>query len=297
MVRWFMILFWTVCFVGCHPKAPWYRPVKQLDFSRTKKVRVSRQDMTPYLQSQYVFQGGPGDQLLLTWWDADKLRNAILQIAADGRLSTPFSGRLQVRGLSLHQIESKIRVFMQKYYYRPQTTLRWYKIVSTRISVLGSVIRPGSFSRYSPVRLSSLLAMVGGLKRAVDPVQAQFAADLSRAFVKRGGKVITPDFAALLRGDTRQDIWILPGDTVFVPAQQRKEYILLGEVKRPARYLSLRRVHVFELIAAGGGRKQDASEEVLLVRGSLSKPKVYRLHLGEMMAGRQPNFYLSPGDM
>jgi polysaccharide export outer membrane protein len=193
----------------------------------------------------YVFRGGVGDQIELVWWELEQMRTAILQVGADGYITAPLAGRIRAQGQALFEIESILREGFRKYYHEPQITLQWKKILSAQITVLGSVRHPGRFAQASPLRLSALLAMAGGVHLAEDDIQGALRADLNKFFVRRGEQLIAPDVAALLRGDAQEDIWILPGDHVFVPVRERMQYIVLGEVHKPGRVISLRRLNLF----------------------------------------------------
>ncbi|MCB9640030.1 MAG: polysaccharide biosynthesis/export family protein [Myxococcales bacterium] len=274
---------------------PLYPPAKSAVL--IAPIAAKRQDMRPYLTHDYIFRGGVGDQLQLNWWEAEQMKQVVLQIGADGAITAPLAGRVQAQGKALFEIEASLRKRFQQYYQEPQMTLQWKQILSAQMTVLGCVRRPGSYAQASPVRLSALLAMAGGVRLVVDEVQGKQSADLEKSFVRRGEQLITPDISSLLRGSLHEDIWILPGDHVFVPARERMQYIILGEVSKPGRVVSLRRLHLFELIATVGGMKESAGPDLILIKGSIAKPTAYRVPYRAILAGKAQAPWLEPGDV
>jgi protein involved in polysaccharide export with SLBB domain len=122
---------------------------------------------------------------------------------------------------------------------------------SIRVFVLGDVVNPGSYT------VSGLATMTGGLFAGggVKPIGS-----LRNVALRRDGNTVaTLDlYDLLLRGDTRNDVRLQPGDAIFVPPIGATVSVD-GEVRRPAVYEIKNERSVEELLALAGGLNPNAS--------------------------------------
>ncbi|MBM3708668.1 MAG: hypothetical protein FJW69_10110 [Actinobacteria bacterium] len=86
-----------------------------------------------------------------------------------------------------------------------------------------------------------------------------------------GGKVIRIDIPELMKGDMLQNIEILDGDTIYIPAAQH--YYVLGEVERPGKYRFQKGTTVLKAIATAEGLTEKAA--------SMKRVKVLREENGQ----------------
>jgi polysaccharide export outer membrane protein len=83
-----------------------------------------------------------------------------------------------------------------------------------------------------------------------DPTQT---ADLEHAHLTRGDAVIPVNLAALLKGDTSQNLVLQPGDVLTVPRRPVMATYALGEVRVPGRTYVPIDCRLLDLLSAAGG--------------------------------------------
>lgn len=125
------------------------------------------------------------------------------------------------------------------------------------------------------------------------------AADLSRAFVLRQGKVLHVDFQRLLReGDMAQNIYLQPDDLIYLPSGTTGSVHVLGAVGMPRAMDYTGRITLAQAIAQAGGANRGAYlMNVAIVRGSLSEPKVAMVDFAAIQNGQAPDVVLEPQDI
>ena len=97
---------------------------------------------------------------------------------------------------------------------------------------------------------------------------------------------------------TAHNIFLRPGDYVFLPATGREKVYVLGAVANPTVVPYSSRVTLVSAIAAARGPVPEAfTKGLVLVRGSFHKPRVAAVDLRDIVLGRSPNFRLQPGDI
>ncbi|MEO0344841.1 MAG: SLBB domain-containing protein [Pseudomonadota bacterium] len=187
---------------------------------------------------------GPGDQLIIEYFGKEN-RTISAAVTRDGTIMLPEIGPLAVSGLTFDAARSEIisRVSEQKIGVRASVTMG--EIRSIRIFVLGDVNRPGSYTVSGLSTMTNALFLSGGVNTT---------GTLRAIQLKRNGKVVgTLDFYdLLLRGDTRGDRRLLPGDVIFVPPVGTRVGVE-GEVARPAYYELESPTTAAELVRLAGG--------------------------------------------
>ena len=114
-----------------------------------------------------------------------------------------------------------------------------------RVFVLGDANHPGSYLVSSLSTISNALFVSGGISKQ---------GSMRNILLKRQGRVVSRldlyDF--LLKGDSKKDVALLPGDVVFI-APLGKTVAVYGEVNRPAIYEIKRENSVDQVLKMAGG--------------------------------------------
>ncbi len=129
-------------------------------------------------------------------------------------------------------------------------------IIGPRVIVRGEVKRPGMYELKNAERLSSLLALAGGLTAE---------AHLERIMIDRiaesdGRKLIDVDYTRVSPGDST-DVCLVDGDdvSVFSIFEVRSDVVWLeGAVRRPGAFERFDSMSVFDLIGGGSRLAPDA---------------------------------------
>jgi polysaccharide biosynthesis/export protein len=200
---------------------------------------------------------GPGDLLRVSVFGSPEL-SAELRVSQSGNITYPLVGQLSVGGRSPEQVEAMIGGHLMEggFVRDPQVSVLVIEYRSQQVAVMGHVVKPGQYSLKSAGTLLSILAEAGG------PVREE-AAD-SATVMRKDGKKIEVDLAALFNGDPKQNLQIQGGDTIFVP--RAPQFYVYGEVQKPGMYRLERNMTVSRAISAGGGLTPRGSERRVVVK-------------------------------
>lgn len=101
----------------------------------------------------YTYKVGPYDILNIIVWDHPELTTPSTQLSdpsesgilvdGEGYITFPFAGRVKVAGLSLREVEEKIKDNIKKYINHPQITVRVAVFRSKDVSLVGEVKKAG----------------------------------------------------------------------------------------------------------------------------------------------------------
>ena len=192
---------------------------------------------------------GPGDELLIDL-TGDNVANYNLKVSPEGFINMEYVGKISVGGLSIEEAISKVKNKMSGTYPalkngRSQVSVNLGNIRSIKITILGEVTRPGSYT------LSSLSTVFNALYASGGPNKNGSFRTIE---VIRNNKVVTTidiyDF--LLKGMQAHNIRLQDQDVIRIPVYQTRVEAA-GEVKRPALYEVLPGENLADILAFAGG--------------------------------------------
>lgn len=173
---------------------------------------------------------GPDDEIAIDI-TGDNEANYNLKVSPEGTIRIEYAGIVSVSGLSVEQATSKIRSKLAGTYPgirsgRTQVTIGIGNIRSIKVTLLGEVVKPGSYTLPSLATVFNALYVSGG------PNENGSFREIE---VIRGNRVIGKldvyDF--LLKGFQTNNVRLQDNDVIRVPTYRtRVEFV--GEVKRPA---------------------------------------------------------------
>ena len=172
---------------------------------------------------------GPDDELLIDL-NGDNEANYKLKVNPEGIIRLQYAGPVSVGGLTIEQAIAKIRAKLVGTYPglrsgRTNVAVNLGNIRSIKITLLGEVARPGSYT------LSSLSTVFNALNASGGP---NMNGSFRKIQVIRGNKVVASvdvyDF--LLNGIQKTNIRLQDQDVINIPVYQSRVEIS-GEVKRP----------------------------------------------------------------
>lgn len=225
------------------------------------------QSPSPIISTNTDYYLGGGDNIKIDVYDVPQL-SAEYQIPAGGAIQMPIIGSISLQGLTLEQAAQVITRAYSRIVKKPLVTISLQAARPLNIWLSGEISRPGSY--LLP------LANGGGTRPSVQfPTIAQAlekaggiraSADIRRVIVRRWLKVnqqitITYNLWDNLQArQTTQDMTLRDGDQILVPAldkinlaeinqvsesnfsmpaEQPRTVSVLGEVKRPGRYVTI----------------------------------------------------------
>jgi protein involved in polysaccharide export with SLBB domain len=212
---------------------------------------------------------GPDDQLLIDL-TGDNEANYKLQVSPEGTIRLQYVGLVAVGGLSIEQAISKIRVAMAKTYPglrngRTNVAINLGNIRSIKITLLGEVVKPGSYT------LSSLSTVFNALNASGGPNEN---GSFRKIQVIRNNNVIsTIDvYSFLLKGIQTGNIRLQDQDVINIPVYQTRVE-MSGEVKRPALYEVLNTESLEDVVGFAGGFSNKAYTAKIKVLQNTNKER------------------------
>jgi len=199
--------------------------------------------------SDYVM--GAGDVLQVQLFGSQN-QTLNLTVGRDGHVSFPQIGPVEVGGQRYSAVKSEIesRVARQLIGVRANVSMGETRTIT--VFVLGNAKYPGAYTVSGLATVTTALFAAGG----VQPIGS-----LRSVQVKRQGITVRSFdlYDLLIRGDSTNDIKLLPGDVVFIPSVG-PTVAIDGEVQRPAIYELKERDSVANLIQMGGGLTPNADD-------------------------------------
>ncbi|MRR17823.1 MAG: sugar transporter [Deltaproteobacteria bacterium] len=146
------------------------------------------------------------------------------RVDGSGYIQIPTLGLVRVAGLSLPQIRSHIQGLLVKYLQEPSVVVEVTQYNSQPLYILGQFKNTGVFYMDRPFNVLQGMAMGGGYDLA--------SANPKSARIIRDKKVLPVDvYELLMRADQTQNIWLKPGDTIFMPDNKNQVVFVFGAGK------------------------------------------------------------------
>jgi len=212
---------------------------------------------------------GPDDQIQIDI-TGDNEAHYGLPVSPEGTIRVEFAGIISVNGLTVEQAAAKIRSRLAKTYPairsgRTALTVGIGNIRSIRVSLLGEVVRPGSYT------LSSLATVFNALYASGGPTENGSFREIevirNRAVVAR---LDVYDF--LLKGYQTNNIRLQDQDAIHIPVYKVHAQVL-GEVKNPAIFEVLPKETLADVIRFAGSFTDSAYTANIKVLQNTSKER------------------------
>jgi len=237
-------------------------------------------------KSQYKLQ--PLDVISITVHQQPDL-NTKTRVAADGSISFPLIGKIASAGLTVQELEQKIKELLEKNYLVKAEVLVFIEEYRARqVSVTGEVNNAGKFNIpiERDITLLEAVAMAGGFTKD---------ADINRTKVLREEngekKAITIRVKDITDKDQKdENIVLRPDDIIVVP--KRFFFSVMGEVKSPGKFdmPTERSVTLLEALAMAGGFTKDAClDKVKVMRVENNEKKTIFVNIKDITEKDQQN--------
>lgn len=262
---------------------------------------------------KFDYRLGPGDVLEMEIV-GDPLSRSRSIVGPDGKIYFHMLPGIDVWGMTLAETRTSLVKEMQRFVREEQPiSVTLVAAESQKIWVLGRLNKPGALSLTGPMTLIEAVSAAGGPATITPGMRGASAmsmtaslrshddaADLSRAFVMRDGKMLRVDFERLLReGDLSQNIYLQPDDFVYIPSATIGNVHVLGAVNSPRAVEYTNRMTLLQAVSQAGGTliREAYPSQVAIVRGSLSEPRVAIVDLNAILRGAATDVLLEPQDI
>ncbi len=155
---------------------------------------------------------GPDDELRVTVWKNETLSQTV-PVRPDGMISLPLLNDVKAAGLTPEQLRDVITKKLSAYESNPEVSVIVTAVHSLKVSVLGQVVKPGTFEIDGHSTVLDALAQAQGL--------SPFAARSRIVVLRHDGpntKRLAFDYDRAVRTTGSADnFYLRPGDVIVVP--------------------------------------------------------------------------------
>jgi polysaccharide export outer membrane protein len=164
----------------------------------------------------------------------------------NGNITVPYAGQIKAAGRTSVEVQNSIVAAIRNRAIEPQATVTMTHQNTSLISVIGEVnlpVRYGASASGAQDRVTDAITRAGGIK------DQGFA---TWVMLERNGKTATVPFENLV-GDPRNNIYVRPGDRIYVYQQQQK-FIALGATGLSGEFnFDDWRINLAEAVGKAGG--------------------------------------------
>lgn len=267
-----------------------------LRFSNMRKIVAVIGLLTLFPQASVLaaedYRLQQADVISMSIYQEDDMQTQSL-IGKSGTVSFPLVGAVEVKGLTVPELEKKLKDLYEKdYLVNAQVNIIIVSYAKKWISVSGAVENPGNvpYPEEGTVNLASALAMAGGVmedgnSRSITVARKKGGSQ--KYSLESSGKVI-----------------LQPGDTVVVARLPREPVdrmtTVSGEVRSPGsiKLPASGKVDILTAVAQAGGFSKVANQkECTLQRKTKSGYTKTDLNLRDIRGGKAPMAFLYEGDI
>jgi len=234
--------------------------------------------------------------------NSDTLVNEVI-IAPDGKLYYMFLEGIEAKEKTIPEIKKILEEGLTDFFINPDVSIIPKRMANQHYLILGKVRRPGVYLINTALTLQQAIGEAGGIALGGFAGTTINIANLRNSFIVRDKKMLNVDFERLVYTDgTDQNIFIHPGDYIYIASSLVQEIFLVGEIRetKPIQYkdgLTLTAVLAGTAGTTEGWTDRAHITNVLIVRGSLDCPQTYHVNVLDILEGSARDVYLLPGDI
>ncbi len=173
---------------------------------------------------------GPGDIIMVEVLGAPEFSSVMSttstyrgsRVDGSGFIQMPTVGLVKVGGMTLVQIRDSIQNLLKEYFKDPSVIVEVSEYKSYPLYILGQFKNTGVFYMDRPHNVMQGLALGGGYDVA--------SANPRAARIIRNKRVLPVDvYELLMNADQTQNVWLKPGDTIFMPDKKNQNVVVFGQ--------------------------------------------------------------------
>jgi polysaccharide biosynthesis/export protein len=203
---------------------------------------------------------GAQDLVKITVFDEPDLTNSY-RVDGDGYITFPYIGRVMASGLTLQELQDRIRTMLAAGFIRnPQVRAEIGEFKSQSVLVSGEVRMPGKFTMTGAMTLLEALAAAGSASSSA-------SSELTIAHPKRPGESGDSELVRVNWKDLQlgkgTDVVLQDGDIINVPRAQT--FFITGQVRNGGPFVLEPGTTVQQAIAMAGGLNERGSDRGIMV--------------------------------
>jgi len=225
-------------------------------------------------------------------------------VAPDGKIYYRFLPGIPAEGRSPEEVALDIENGLRHLFNNPEVSILPRQFISNRFSIFGKVENAGVYPLDTPTTVRQSIAKAGGIalgKYHDSWIQIHNYRD---SWLLRDGERVPVDFEALMnKDDFSEDIYLRPGDVIYIASALGREIYLMGEVNQQQSQPFTAGMTLIQLIsgldAGSGGYNEETADirRIVILRDAANDPKVFKVNLEAIMRGKEHNVFLEAGDI
>ena len=270
-------------------KAKAIQPVKSADSAKTTQTGSAPKALL--VVEGYLLQRADVIRMSI-FQEADMMTEAM--IGKSGMVSFPLIGSVQVKGLTIKEVEKNVKALYEKDYFKnPSIRVIVTSYAQKWVTVSGAVESPGRvpYPEEGNMNLPSAIAMTGGVIENGNTDKITLAR-------KKGG-------SSTYRLAACSKIMVNPGDTVVVPRLPRQDLKRLptctvsGEVRNPGNVEVVDgKIPILSAIAMAGGYSRIANDKDAILQKKVGGGhRASIVNLRNIRDGKAQMLFMFPGDI
>lgn len=206
-------------------KKPVAAPTKTINIPDADRQSLRRETQSeeeaavlPYINNFFATTRlGPEDVISVDVFDQPNYSRMNIVIPPNGKISYPLIGHIIIAGRTIEELEKEFTEKLSEYIREPKVSIQIAQVHSLKYMVIGDVTQPGIYEMTRRMTVTEALAKAGYVTRF---------GDLSKVSVLRMQKdgvtaAMPVNMKEIERGKIA-DVYLIPGDTVFVPGNKFK---------------------------------------------------------------------------
>jgi polysaccharide export outer membrane protein len=261
------------------------------------EARIRKRLMELEMEEEPAYHMNAGDRIEIRVYDHPDL-GMTTRIGPDGMVGFAFAGQVKLSGLTIAEGADHIRDVLEPFVKNPIVSITVLEVASETATIAGACAKPGVYNISNATRLADFYAMAGSsAERLFNGVDVDVA-DLDNSIIVRNGETLPVDFhKAIDKGDALNNVRIRKGDYVFIAQRMEASIIICGEVRNPHKRLYEPGMGLIETLTTAGWMLETHWKHVIIIRDGLANPKLYKVDVDGILAGKCRNVRLKPGDI
>ena len=248
-------------------------------------------------EEESVYKMNAGDEIEIRVYGHEDL-GMFTKIGPDGMIGFAFMGQIRLSGLTISEGAETIRAGLEPYVKNPVVSIMLKTIQSENVTIAGACAKPGVYGISNTTRLADLYALAGSsASRFFNGVNVDIA-DLDNSIIVRNGEMLPVDFyKAIKTADPLNNVRLRRGDYVFIAQSMESSVTVCGEVKTPQKRIFEHGMGLIETLTEAGWMLETHWKHVIIIRDGLADPKMYKVDVDGILAGKRRNVILKAGDI
>jgi len=281
------------------------------------KAKMEPLEITPDLFDPYQpidpdYQLTKGDVLEVAVFDEEETFVDGAIVAPDGKLYYSVAKGVQAAGRAPEEVAKDLSKELDGLFLDPKVTVVPKQIVYPTYRILGRVRRPGDYQITGPITVREAIAEAGGLfsqsERDIGDHPGRISipyTNLKTSFMVRGDKRVEIDFEKLIySASIDQNIYVKPGDYIYLSGEDLREIYMLGYAASPQRLPYSEEMTLMNALARAGGWGTFSPYSadmyrIIVIRNALNCPcpDVCVVDINKILRGEARDLKLCPGDI